>query len=121
MLIDGGCVGCDRSLRLIAEVSDRKRCRLNLDDGNTTPDFANSGAALLRSLGEEPTLEDQKKPKICWRTCCNCCELSPIWCRLTLWNDCSRGALVRVGASFTILAGRNYFSSFWQGAIVGVN
>lgn len=49
--------------RLVAEVSDRKRCRLNLDDGNTTPDFANSGAALLRSLGEEPTLEDQKDSK----------------------------------------------------------
>lgn len=49
--------------RLVAEVSDRKRCRLNLDDSGITPDFASSGAALLRSLGEEPTLEDQKDSK----------------------------------------------------------
>ncbi len=49
--------------RLVAQVSDRKRCRLNLDDSGITSDFATSGAALLRSLGEEPTLEDQKDPK----------------------------------------------------------
>lgn len=49
--------------RLVAEVSDRKRCRLNLDDSAITPDFASSGAALLRSLGEELTLEDQKDSK----------------------------------------------------------
>jgi tetratricopeptide (TPR) repeat protein len=36
--------------------------RLSLDDRSLTPDFASSGAALLRTLGEEPNLEDQKDP-----------------------------------------------------------
>ena len=36
--------------------------RLSLDDRSLTPDFASSGAALLRTLGEEPTLADQKDP-----------------------------------------------------------
>ncbi|WP_416669401.1 tetratricopeptide repeat protein [Egbenema bharatensis] len=44
--------------------SPQKRfCRLNLEDGSIAADFSFSGAALLRSLGEEPTLEDQKDPK----------------------------------------------------------
>ncbi|MEM7772701.1 MAG: toll/interleukin-1 receptor domain-containing protein [Cyanobacteria bacterium P01_A01_bin.37] len=37
--------------------------RLNLDDGGMTPEFASSGAALLRSLGHEPTVDDQKDPQ----------------------------------------------------------
>ena len=49
--------------RLVAEVDDDKQwCRLNLDDGGLDAEFASSGAALLRSLGEEPTLEDQQDP-----------------------------------------------------------
>ncbi|MEM9217796.1 MAG: tetratricopeptide repeat protein [Cyanobacteria bacterium P01_F01_bin.150] len=36
--------------------------RFNLDDRSLTPDFASSGAALLRTLGEEPTVDDQKDP-----------------------------------------------------------
>ncbi len=36
--------------------------RFSLDDRSLTPDFASSGTALLRTLGEEPTLEDQKDP-----------------------------------------------------------
>jgi len=47
--------------RLTLPLQDGKTLRrLNLDDGGITADFATSGAALLRSLGEEPTLEDQK-------------------------------------------------------------
>ena len=47
--------------RLVSELGDDKRfCRLNLDEGGISTDFASSGAALLRALGEEPTLEDQK-------------------------------------------------------------
>jgi tetratricopeptide (TPR) repeat protein len=50
--------------RLVAELEDGKQfCRLNLNNGGLTPDFLSSGAALLRALGEEPTLEDQKDPK----------------------------------------------------------
>jgi tetratricopeptide (TPR) repeat protein len=36
--------------------------RFSLDDRSLTPDFSNSGAALLRTLGEEPTLADQQDP-----------------------------------------------------------
>lgn len=36
--------------------------RFSLDDLSLTPDFANSGSTLLRTLGEEPTLKDQKDP-----------------------------------------------------------
>ncbi|MEM8809650.1 MAG: tetratricopeptide repeat protein [Cyanobacteria bacterium P01_G01_bin.38] len=36
--------------------------RLSLDNLSLTPDFASSGAALLHTLGEEPTLADQKDP-----------------------------------------------------------
>jgi tetratricopeptide (TPR) repeat protein len=36
--------------------------RFSLDDRSLTPDFFNSGAALLRTLGEEPTLADQQDP-----------------------------------------------------------
>ncbi len=36
--------------------------RLSLDDRSLTPDFASSGAALLRTLGEEPSLDDQRDP-----------------------------------------------------------
>ncbi len=36
--------------------------RFSLDDRSLTPDFASSGAALLRTLGEEPTLADQQDP-----------------------------------------------------------
>ena len=54
--------------RVIANLMDtdetnvRPYYRLSLDDRNLTPDFASSGATLLRTLGEEPTLEDQKDP-----------------------------------------------------------
>ena len=49
--------------RLVAELEDdRQWRRFNLDDGGVTPDFVTSGAAFLRALGEEPTLEDQKDP-----------------------------------------------------------
>jgi tetratricopeptide (TPR) repeat protein len=34
--------------------------RFSLDDRNLSPDFSVSGAALLRTLGEEPTLADQQ-------------------------------------------------------------
>ncbi|GAB4151090.1 MAG: hypothetical protein Fur0046_30370 [Cyanobacteria bacterium J069] len=36
--------------------------RFSLDDRSLTPDFSSSGAALLRTLGEEPTLADQQDP-----------------------------------------------------------
>jgi tetratricopeptide (TPR) repeat protein len=36
--------------------------RFSLDDRSLTPDFSSSGAALLRTLGEEPTLADQQNP-----------------------------------------------------------
>jgi tetratricopeptide (TPR) repeat protein len=36
--------------------------RFSLDTLSLTPDFSNSGAALLRTLGEEPTLADQQDP-----------------------------------------------------------
>ena len=36
--------------------------RFSLDDRSLTPDFSSSGAALLRTLGEEPTLADQTDP-----------------------------------------------------------
>jgi tetratricopeptide (TPR) repeat protein len=36
--------------------------RFSLDTLSLTPEFANSGAALLRTLGEEPTLADQQDP-----------------------------------------------------------
>ncbi|MBD3886895.1 tetratricopeptide repeat protein [Phormidium tenue FACHB-886] len=50
--------------RLIATLQDEGRfCRLNLDEGGVSAEFAISGAALLRSLGEEPTLDDQKNPQ----------------------------------------------------------
>lgn len=47
--------------RLITELRDERRfARLNLDEGGASAEFASSGAALLRSLGEEPTLADQQ-------------------------------------------------------------
>ncbi len=50
--------------RLLPELEDDKKyCSLNLDDGSLTGDFATSGAVLLRALGTEPTLEDQKDAK----------------------------------------------------------
>jgi len=36
--------------------------RFSLDDRSLTPDFSSGGAALLRELGEEPTLADQQNP-----------------------------------------------------------
>ena len=36
--------------------------RFSLDDRSLTSDFSSSGAALLRTLGEEPTLADQTDP-----------------------------------------------------------
>ncbi|WP_448603995.1 tetratricopeptide repeat protein [Thermoleptolyngbya sp.] len=36
--------------------------RFSLDDRSLMPDFSSSGAALLRTLGEEPTLADQQDP-----------------------------------------------------------
>ncbi len=50
--------------RLISELRDDRRfCQLNLDEGGVMAEFSSSGAVLLRSLGEEPTLEDQKDPQ----------------------------------------------------------
>ena len=50
--------------RLISELRDERRfCRLNLDEGGVVAEFSSSGAALLRSLGEEPTLADQQDPQ----------------------------------------------------------
>ena len=52
--------------RVVANIMDATEavtlpyCRFSLDDLSLTPDFASSGAALLRELGEEPTLADQK-------------------------------------------------------------
>jgi tetratricopeptide (TPR) repeat protein len=47
--------------RLVRLLPDSKPLKtLNLDIGGIAPEFASSGAALLRVLGEEPTLEDQK-------------------------------------------------------------
>ncbi|GAB4375593.1 MAG: hypothetical protein Kow00121_21530 [Elainellaceae cyanobacterium] len=76
LLVLNGMTGIGKTAlveRLVAEIqetegqpearSPQKRfCRLNLDDGSISPDFSFSGAALLRSLGDEPTLEDQKDP-----------------------------------------------------------
>jgi nucleoside phosphorylase/tetratricopeptide (TPR) repeat protein len=41
----------------------RQICRLNFNNGGIIADFNSGGAAFLRSLGEEPTKEDQKDPK----------------------------------------------------------
>ncbi|NJL50048.1 MAG: hypothetical protein HC929_24955 [Leptolyngbyaceae cyanobacterium SM2_5_2] len=52
--------------RVVANVMDATEaetlpyCRFSLDDRSLTPDFASSGSALLRELGEEPTLADQQ-------------------------------------------------------------
>ncbi|MEG3435837.1 tetratricopeptide repeat protein [Pannus brasiliensis CCIBt3594] len=47
--------------RAIATLADHRQfCRLNLDRGDIKAQFSNSGAELLRSLGEEVTIEDQK-------------------------------------------------------------
>jgi tetratricopeptide (TPR) repeat protein len=47
--------------RLVRLLPDGKPLKiLNLDIGGIAAEFASSGAALLRALGEEPTLEDQK-------------------------------------------------------------
>jgi tetratricopeptide (TPR) repeat protein len=50
--------------RVVANLNDTSLpyYRFSLDDLSLTPDFASSGAALLRELGEEPTLGDQKDP-----------------------------------------------------------
>ena len=54
--------------RVVANVMDSTETdtlpyyRFSLDDRSLTPEFASSGAALLRELGEEPTLADQKDP-----------------------------------------------------------
>jgi tetratricopeptide (TPR) repeat protein len=52
--------------RVVANVMDTAEaamlpyCRFSLDNLSLTPDFSSSGAALLRELGEEPTLADQQ-------------------------------------------------------------
>ncbi|MEM1368224.1 MAG: TIR domain-containing protein, partial [Cyanobacteria bacterium P01_H01_bin.15] len=49
--------------RIVAELDDGKTYRrLNLDTSEYSADFASGGAALLRELGEELTVEDQKDP-----------------------------------------------------------
>jgi tetratricopeptide (TPR) repeat protein len=50
--------------RVIATLNDTQLpyYRFSLDDRSLTPDFASSGAALLRTLGEETTLADQQDP-----------------------------------------------------------
>jgi tetratricopeptide (TPR) repeat protein len=52
--------------RVVASLTDEAPSlpyyRFSLDIGSLTPDFSNSGAALLRTLGEEPTLPDQQDP-----------------------------------------------------------
>jgi hypothetical protein len=54
--------------------------RFSLDDRSLTPDFFSSGAALLRTLGEEPTLADQQDPAnlvthLLTRLCSHPCRL----------------------------------------------
>jgi tetratricopeptide (TPR) repeat protein/DNA-binding Xre family transcriptional regulator len=54
--------------------------RFSLDDRSLSPDFSISGAALLRTLGEEPTLADQQDAvnllaHILKRLCSNPCRL----------------------------------------------
>lgn len=49
-------------LRQTPETATRPYYRFSLDDSSLTPDFSSSGAALLRTLGEEPTLADQQDP-----------------------------------------------------------
>ncbi|MCU0549401.1 MAG: tetratricopeptide repeat protein [Leptolyngbya sp. Prado105] len=54
----------DLAKRLVTSLQDdRSLYRLNLDDGSITAEFSSGGAALLRSLGEEPTLADQQDPQ----------------------------------------------------------
>lgn len=52
--------------RAIAQLAQEKEAlpyvRFSLDDRSIGVDFPTSGAALLRELGDEPTLEDQKDP-----------------------------------------------------------
>jgi tetratricopeptide (TPR) repeat protein len=54
----------ERVIANLMDTSDSKLpyYRFSLDDRSLNPDFSSSGAALLRTLGEEPTLEDQKDP-----------------------------------------------------------
>ncbi|MBE9112303.1 tetratricopeptide repeat protein [Nodosilinea sp. LEGE 07298] len=46
--------------------------RFSLDDEGLSADLASSGAALLRSLGEEPTLDDQQDPNNLLNHLLNC-------------------------------------------------
>lgn len=69
VLVSTGMTGIGKTAlveRVVANLTDDAAAlpyyRFSLDDRSLTPDFSSSGAALLRTLGEEPTLEDQKDP-----------------------------------------------------------
>ena len=67
LLVLSGMTGIGKTAlieRIVPELDDSLAwVRLNLDDGSLAADFATSGAVLLRSLGREPSLEDQKDPQ----------------------------------------------------------
>lgn len=73
----------ERVVASLMETSERQTLpylRFSLDDRSLTPDFSSSGAALLRTLGEEPTLDDQKDPAnllthLLNRLCSNPCRV----------------------------------------------
>jgi len=59
------------------EPDSRPYYRFSLDDESLSADLASSGAALLRTLGEEPTLEDQQDPSNLLTHLLNCLCISP--------------------------------------------
>jgi hypothetical protein len=68
--------------RVVANLKDNQLpyYRFSLDDRSLTPDFVSSGVALLRTLGEEPTLADQQDPAnllnhLIDRLCCHPCRV----------------------------------------------
>jgi len=52
----------ERAIAQLAGEGDLPYVRFSLDDRSIGVEFSNGGAALLRELGDEPTLEDQKDP-----------------------------------------------------------
>ena len=62
--------------------STHRWCRLNLDDGIVTGNFAESGVALLRAIGEEPTLDDRKEPRNLLRHLVKCLSESRLWVQI---------------------------------------
>ncbi|MEM9007435.1 MAG: tetratricopeptide repeat protein [Cyanobacteria bacterium P01_F01_bin.86] len=70
--------------RVIANLTDTQLpyYRFSLDDRSLAPDFASSGAALLRTIGDEPTLDDQKDPVNLLHHILNCLCHTP--CRVQI-------------------------------------